>query len=77
MEEPGGGVAPVLRRAALRPDGSLDAGADRGGAAFLAVIIVAYFVFPRTRLNIIKIVVGLSLALLVAYLIADISLGHK
>ncbi len=51
-------------------------GPSAGGVAFLAVIIVAYFIFPKTKLSALRFVVGLLLALLAAYFVAGVGAGR-
>lgn len=52
-------------------------GPTAAGIAFLAVILVAYLLFPKIKLSAARVAVGLLLALAVAYVLALMSLGHK
>lgn len=53
------------------------AGPTAAGLAFLSVILVAYFLFPKIKLSVTSVALGLFLALVVAYVLALVSLGHK
>ena len=49
-------------------------GPTAGGLAFLSVIVVAYFFFPKIKLSVGRIVAGLLLALVVAYVLLALSI---
>ncbi|HEX5709004.1 MAG TPA: hypothetical protein VFX96_17010 [Pyrinomonadaceae bacterium] len=49
-------------------------GPTAGGLAFLAGILVVYFFFPKLKLSVGRVVAGLLLALVVAYVLIALSI---
>ena len=46
-------------------------GPTAGGLSFLVAIVISYFLFPKIKLDFVKLIIGVVLALAVAYGLAE------